>query len=49
MNIEDKILNFFKCFNTTQHVLETDYVNKDKVFMDILNLNNDEIDEDNEN
>ena len=49
MNIDDKILNFFESFNTTQNVLETDYTNIDKEFVDNLNLNSVETDEDNVN
>lgn len=49
LNIEEKIKNFFECFNTTQNVLEKDYENTDKEFMDNLNFQNLVLDEDNDN
>ena len=49
LNIEEKIINFFACFNTTQNVLENDYLNTDKEFVENLNFNFEENDEDSDN
>ena len=45
LNIEDKLINFFECFNTTQNVSENAYVNTDKEFVDNLIFNIDVIDD----
>ena len=49
MSIEEKIINFFECFIITQKVLENDYVNTDKEFIDNLNFNIEENDEEYDN
>ena len=33
LNLEEKIINFFECYDTTNSVSDNDYVNGDMLFM----------------
>lgn len=37
MNLEEKILYFCECYNTTLNISKSDYVNTDLEFMNELN------------